>query len=343
MAKKILIKANSSSTIGFGHFLRSKSLAEIYAEKGAEILYQTNESNQLLKSLPELQKHKVFTIPDNIIGTESDLKELLKVCEQEHIHWVVLDGYSYNQDFERSIVEKKIKLLRIDDFPDRPYFCDALINQNYGAERFSIQALPHTKLALGLNYLILDANYRNLPVTPKTHKTDDFNLVVSLGGALHLTKHLYLTLAQCLAKVPKKLNITFIIPGGAETLAPEIQKTLAHQHVKILDFTNDMATIFHQADMAIVAAGKVMWELIYTHTPFMALALNEEQDQYLRRMGADGICFNLGKLGVVTETELESKMIHFFEDQITRKNLAKKYEELIDRQNLMLKILSLMD
>ena len=111
--KKIYFRADAGADIGYGHFIRSLSLASILKDKFECALFtQTPSAYQLkeaegvcpLVSLPSTQeKYTLFL--DRLDGDEI----------------VVLDNYFYDVQYQKAIKEKGCSLVCIDDGRDNNF------------------------------------------------------------------------------------------------------------------------------------------------------------------------------------------------------------------------------
>lgn len=111
------------------------------------------------------------------IVNESDFKNQL-----ERNQLVVIDGYNFDTEYMKSIKNNGPKLAVIDDFCDKNYFADIIINASPAAEKSKYIALPHTRFALGLDYALLRKRFIYLSTKPR--KINKINTVlVCFGGA----------------------------------------------------------------------------------------------------------------------------------------------------------------
>jgi UDP-2,4-diacetamido-2,4,6-trideoxy-beta-L-altropyranose hydrolase len=94
---------------------------------------------------------------------------------------VVLDGYHFTTDFQRSVRKNEVKLICIDDLHDRHYVADAIINHGGGLlteKDFSKEV--YTKLFLGLDYPMIRKEFG--AISNDTFKKD--SLLICLGSTL---------------------------------------------------------------------------------------------------------------------------------------------------------------
>lgn len=174
MKRRVVLRADGDAEIGYGHFIRTLGIAGIinddfdcfYATK-QPTEYQLTEISKVCKGVFEL------SIGDNSID------EFIGHLELDDI--VVLDNYFFDTDYQLLIKSKRCKVVYIDDYNDKKYVCDALINNIPGFAANSFDKLETTKLYLGTDYALLrkeflDSKFRT--VAKITNK-----IFISFGGA----------------------------------------------------------------------------------------------------------------------------------------------------------------
>ena len=156
--KKVYIRADADTQIGFGHFIRCLALADMlkehfdcffYTQQPTD--YHIAEINKVctLRSLPSDDRKFQFFL-DELIGSEI----------------VVLDNYFFTSDYQKAIKDKGCKLVFFGS-NDRHYYADVVINfTNLPEELFSKE--PYTRMSLGLQWMILrDAFYQKIDSNSK--------------------------------------------------------------------------------------------------------------------------------------------------------------------------------
>jgi len=154
MKKRVVFRADGDAEIGYGHFIRTLGIAGlinedfdcIYATQ-APTEYQLNEIHKVCNGVIELSKD------------EKHFDEFLTHLKKEDI--VVLDNYFFDFDYQLLIKAKGCKVVYIDDYNDRNYICDALINNIPGFPAESFTRKEYTKLYLGTDYALLRKEFFN--------------------------------------------------------------------------------------------------------------------------------------------------------------------------------------
>jgi len=183
MKRKVILRANGTSLIGFGHIYRLLALADILKEDYylVFVLYKTSDfiEDEIKKYCNEiiiLDKELPYKTSDEIKATdeiEFDLQDILKGDEI-----VVLDGYYFGANYQLAVKEKKCKLVCIDDLAVNHFYADVLLNHAPGLDHQIYKKESYTKLYTGLDYAILRKPFL-IPL--KIKNTND--VFICLGGS----------------------------------------------------------------------------------------------------------------------------------------------------------------
>lgn len=141
---KIAIRADGGQQIGLGHLIRCIALAHML-KRNFEIFFYCKE------------------IPDEIlIEINSEGFNFYRLEHEEdffeHISnnsITVLDGYSFNTDFQIKVKSTGSKLVCIDDLHKIEFVADLIINHSPGISPLEYKTQPYTQFALGLEYSLL--------------------------------------------------------------------------------------------------------------------------------------------------------------------------------------------
>jgi len=183
MKKKLVLRADGNTTIGFGHVYRLLALADIL--KGDfEIVFAISTSEKLLLELISSYSDKIislpaynYTLPDQKKEDEEMSFDLGGFLSGDEI--VVTDGYWFGEQYQKAVKKTKAKLVCIDDFAENYFYADAVINHAPGVKVSDYRGEPYTKYFLGLDYALLRKNFFS-PFSPN-HKTG--SLLIGMGGS----------------------------------------------------------------------------------------------------------------------------------------------------------------
>lgn len=184
--QRIIVRADGSATIGYGHVHRMLSLAKVL-QGGFDCIFVSHDEPSFL--LDELRTANIgfirvqqvsYKLSDQRNPNEEiafDMEEILKGDEI-----VVLDGYWFGIRYQKAILEKGSKLVCIDDQAEIEFVSDAVINHSPGIkiEHYQGKSLS-TMFFLGTGYSLTNVP-RNF-VQPKEYRDFYTSLLIGMGGA----------------------------------------------------------------------------------------------------------------------------------------------------------------
>ena len=103
--------------------------------------------------------------------------------------------------------------------------------------------------------------------------------------------------------------------------------------IEVLKQSDDMASEMLKADMAIVAGGSTMWELMSMQVPFLTLSLTEAQREYLQFLEQEGLCDDLGWYEQVTPEKIITSLLSILQNAPRRRKMLDTANRLLYRQS----------
>src|SRR5574344_1572079 len=164
----ILIRANSSSSIGTGHIMRDLVLAKQY--KNENIIFATQD---LVGNI----NHKIIEAGYKIeLLKSNDFEELNDLIKRLNIDMIIIDNYDTDYNFEKKLKEdnSSLKIFVLDDIYEK-HFCDILLNHNiYASEKKYKNKVPKKcELRCGAKYTLLRDEFKE---AKKKSQTKNQNL-----------------------------------------------------------------------------------------------------------------------------------------------------------------------
>jgi UDP-2,4-diacetamido-2,4,6-trideoxy-beta-L-altropyranose hydrolase len=334
---KILIRVDISDKIGGGHLMRMIGLGQLLADHGYEVhiasaFYKPNFMEPLLDSsfyLHLFDKSSEFQV-------ESDLSELLPLAKKLEPEWIIVDGYHFSVGYEKAIRLAGFRCMRVDDLPVQRCEADVFLNHNHGAELFKHDLADHTIKLTGLKHLLIRRQFRHLDLSTKRNaKPGKIRLLVSLGGGSKVTDALNLKIVKALSQIKSTFEKATIVVGKMGKISEELLEASRKSEfpVTIIQYSENMAEMMFDSDLAITSGGYSMWELLYTGTPFIAISLNKAQEDYIRYLAQDGLCGTIGSNDNVSQNHIRETLLSFVNDEAKINKIKKKVGLLMDREN----------
>ncbi len=263
---RIVVRADSSRAMGFGHITRALTLAQALQDAGADVI---SVGKGLTEGTAISSAFLKLRVIDTLLSRgASEIKRLSELRPDG----VVVDGYHFSRGFFEQLDEANIPYAVIDDNGETEALNPiAVHNQNPHASVDMYQGLRSEPLFfLGLKYALLRSEICHLA---KAMHDDTGFIVVSLGGtdSGNLTGPIAKALLE--AGYPVAVNERFkgvfaFEPGdGGESIGLEYFPS----HLFLETLTS--------ASLGVLGAGTSLWEANALGTPTIGVIVAENQIQ----------------------------------------------------------------
>lgn len=242
--KKVYFRADASSQIGYGHFIRSLALADLL-KNSFDCCFYTQEPNQF--QIDEMNKVCSWKgLPSNETKYDIFLSEL------DGTEIVVLDNYFFSSDYEKAIKAKGCKVVAIGT-NNRHYYADVVINFTK-IQQTAFSSEYYTRFCLGLNWTIMRSPFYYAPIGNIRDK-----ITICIGGTDQ-----YGYSEKFYNSIKKRNPETDIIIISTDRIGQERIDAMRHNNINIkLNLSaNEMANIFACSIISIVSASSVALEAL---------------------------------------------------------------------------------
>jgi len=257
----LYVRVDASTSMGIGHFMRCLALAEYWRESGREATFigQYPEPLQARLTQLDIASHPVEAAhPD-----QNDFLRTLEVIPDRSI--VVLDGYHFDEAYQRALADRH-RLLVIDDSSGDTVCCGfALLNQNPGADDISYLEAPAVRL-LGPEFALLRGEFRRRAGMSRQHTEHASRFLINMGGGDE--DNVTLEMLQVLMSLDLADAQIRVLVGPANPHVDLLRKhTQSLSSVVLVRQTPDVAAEMAWAELAITAAGTICLELAAMRLP----------------------------------------------------------------------------
>ena len=157
-------RVDASKDIGYGHWFRCLNLSRILKSNNT-YFFSKSYVNNLKDSKINLIKLK------KNISKDLELIELKKKIQINKIDILIIDNYEYGYSFQKKIKKYVKKLIIIDDYINKKYFCDIYLNYSFfNSSEKKFLKRKNFKLAIGTKYLPLDKKFHFLKKKKRIRK-----------------------------------------------------------------------------------------------------------------------------------------------------------------------------
>ena len=294
---RIVVRADSSKTMGFGHITRSLTLARALQDAGADVVsvgQGMREGIALSSSFQDLQ------IIERAPSHDADEVEQILALQPDG---VVTDGYHFSRNFFEQLDKASIPYAAIDDNGETEAINPiAIHNQNPHANRELYgDFFDEPLFMLGLNFALLRPEVTKLAAKP--HKKSG-KIVVSLGG----TDSENLTVPITSALIDSGYGVA--INERFKDALNRARNDVGHSD-KIEFFPPQMfLKTLRSAKLAVLGAGTSLWEANALGTPAVGVIVAENQVQPALRAVSDGYVTEMvNAITAPTKSSLVSEVI----------------------------------
>ncbi len=293
-AGTLLVRTDASVAVGTGHVMRCLALAQAWQDAGGRAVFAMAESTPALASRLRLENIEVLSISAPA-ASEEDAYQVKRLARDYGATWVVVDGYRFEVGYQRELKSAGFKLLVLDDAGVAESPADLILNQNSNAiETMYAQRADYNRLLLGTRYVLLRREFRAWRNRKRGVASTAGRLLITMGGSDPDNVTRLAIQALCMVKTGQ-LRST-VVAGGSNPNFEPLQKAALDlgDRIEITKTASNMPELMAQADMAVIAAGGTLWELLYMLCPVLSFARNTVQGNILADLHRRGIVQYLG-------------------------------------------------
>lgn len=321
---RVLFRADGGgSGIGLGHLMRCLAVADALAERGATISFLMQDHPKGI-SLVTAHGYAAHTIPLQTT-LEADLIESLK--HLENVDMMIVDIPLSTPEYLKSLHESQKMIVAFDDKMDKLLPVNCVIGNAYADRKSYGEHLPEETLLLaGPEYLPLRKEFQTLPPHEIAETLE--NILICCGG--EDPDNVTQAIVEALSHYPKKLTLHILIGIANEhqtTLQGSCQRSphrcIIHTH------TFELIDLLRNVDVAITAAGVMLWEIAAAGLPFVAVQIADNQKGVIKIVLKHGLGEVLGPFHLLNSVTIDQKL-SALEDRTVRQNYSKLTQQWID-------------
>ena len=245
---------------------------------------------------------------------------------------VILDTYEIDDSYISNLRSPNNHVLVCyDDNGLYNYDCDVLINANFHAKNINFRfSGTSPKLFLGAKYALLRHEFQELDSAVIKNKAT--RIFVCFGGAdTRLFTPFVLKSLLTLAR-NGTIQITVVL-GAYTTCDNEVNALASLSENNAVVFKNppNMATIMRSCDIAITAAGSMVYELASIGIPTLLITQAENQRLIAKYVHENGLMKWLGDWDSVTSKQLIEEVISLLNDITRRQQESDKLTKTVNK------------
>ena len=329
--KNLVIRADAGGELGTGHVMRMIALAQAYMRRGGHVLLVSVQCpERIINRVLELGiEHHMLNGCEP--GNAQDSAATLQLCEENEAQWLVLDGYHFDEEYQQRVSGHDIKVLCVDDYGHcETWNCDAVLNQNLGAEHWVQRNVKRadTKWLLGSSFALIREEFFESQHQATEKKFPAQRILVTMGGAD--PDNVTLKVLRALEETGLEGLEIRVLVGGANPHQEKLSNfadASAHQ-IEIVCNVRKMAPMYEWADAVISAGGSTCWEWLAYGLPGAVVTIAENQEPIVKELNDKQLALSLGWFTEADSGEWGSKVyewlnnLHEFADYSARRHVV---------------------
>jgi UDP-2,4-diacetamido-2,4,6-trideoxy-beta-L-altropyranose hydrolase len=324
--QRLLIRADASEQIGAGHVMRSLALAQAWQDSGGAVCLAARLLPKTLGHRLSEEKIEIRQLTE----PSDDAQQTVELAREIGADWVILDGYQFSAQFQRSIKDAGLRLLVVDDNGGAGhYVADLVLNQAWDAKRDLYPSRGSgTALLLGTRYALLRREFSQARPTDRPHAPRAQKLLVTLGGGDpdNCTR----TILEAVAVIENLTTVAVVGPSNPRAMELEQLAQRAGGRINVQRDPPDISPLMAWADLAVSGAGNTCWELAFMGLPMLLVVLAENQRPGATSLTTLGLARNLGWHRELSGDKVRVAVMHIIDDPALRASMSRKGLALLD-------------
>ena len=322
----LLIRADANVAIGTGHVMRCLALAQAWKDAGGASVLASVELPPLLESRVQGEMECVRLEAD--AGTNEDGDELARLAREKKATWCVVDGARFDSEYVHVLKGHGQKVLRLDDLGSTtPCEADLMLNQDLGA---SPECYPWChepgRLLLGTDYILLRREFLRMKPRMEIRNTST-RVLVAFGGSDPdgMTEKVL----RALGHNVEGIEVT-AVAGSANPQVEQLQSLASSTGATFLCDAVNLPEIMAKSDLAVIAAGGTMWELLYCGCAVLSYCRNQAQASVIEKLLERGAVCDLGLTPLFDDVKLRAEVARLATSPEVRRKMREEGHRIVD-------------
>lgn len=180
----LLIRADAGGHLGTGHVMRMIALAQAWQDRGGQVTLASCQCPTGLENRLIQEGIKHMPLGELPLGGEEELAATESLARKIDTRWIVIDGYHFSSNYQKSLKEHGFKVLAVDDYGHcENWYADLVLNQNVYGSDFPYPMIDvDTKILRGPRFGLLRREFRGKAPKQKHQVAKKSKLLLSFGG-----------------------------------------------------------------------------------------------------------------------------------------------------------------
>lgn len=322
---RVLFIADAGPEAGGGHLMRSLTLAEALTVRGAACAFlATSDSAPLLETFAPAMSR--------IDCAGSDRASLAAALAGQGFDALVFDHYRLARADHEALAGGRACLV-IDDLADRPLGADVVLDSGPSRRALDYTLLTDgdTRLLLGPEFAPVRSRFAALRASSLARRDGPVRRVLvtmGLSDVGGITNRVVERLRPRLGDV----GIDVVLGGQAPSLRALSRMATHDRRLRLHVDAKDMATLLHDADFVLSAAGSTVWEICTLGLPSAILVVAENQRPAADALAERGAALVVDAADPGFEGALDRAIMRLVTDPVQRAHLSESAAGVCDGQ-----------
>jgi len=315
--KKIAIRADGNSEIGFGHIMRTQALAVQLEKLGAEVIFLTQNPENIHGFASQ-------SIPTELTHMEED-SFIVSFLARAGIDMIIVDSYAYDQARLDRLGALELVTVYIDDMNLGEFNIDFVLNGNLYAPRLKYKGRART--LLGGQYLLMREEFAGIAAREVKPVVGDVLITFGAADVTNITPKV----AKMLKEYKHFLDYNWhVVIGPSFTNHYEIEKAVQGCSNITIYQNPHIKKLAENVDIAISAAGSTTYELAACGVPAILIVVAENQLRLAEEAHKQGVAINAGWYDELGGKKLIKALDELLSSYALRQEMASNGQVLID-------------
>ena len=321
---KVAFRVDVSPQIGFGHLSRCLSLAQALKTNGAEVSFILSNLSHAVKA--EFEEKHGFSV--HILGDDISIDGCAKILKQG-CDWLIIDGYSFDINFERAMRPFVSHLAVIDDLV-RTHDCDLLIDQNLGRQISDYEGkVPKgCEILAGPAYALLDQSFIKERMKGVTPRKSLGRVLCYFGGGQ--VERVIISAMEAL----DEQGLAYDLVLGGNSFSHVRKKAKDSSFCHLFDYVDDMASLMSKASLFLGSGGMTNWERCCLGLPSLIVTVADNQTPATKALAQRGALLYLGSSETIQTVDLGHGLATLKKAPQLLESLGQRALEIVDGRGI---------
>jgi len=307
--KKIYIRVDGNSTVGYGHLFRCIALANVLKSQYHVIFIENNSDEFAISHFQEVSNGIIHVGKASIVDEATYLSQ--HVLDANSI--LVLDGYQFTSHYQEIIKSPGCKLVCYDDFHNIHFYADVVINQAFGVSASDYSAESYTKFCLGFDWLIQRPSFIKAAAMHR-EITSLSSMFFTLGGGpiFSIAPKVF----DAIELIPAIEQVVFL-KGNEHVFEKDVKPATerSSKKIKVVARLDDaeLCSEMLSCGMALCPASVISLEACSVGMGLFAGTTADNQHDTYSGLLRNEMAFDMGDLTKVTTEQIATRILHNFD------------------------------